>query len=132
MVEDEQRLPLDKVTQLQEQIDALALGMFDTIRKVPEMVNDTEALSSLSAHLLATCGSINILIDDLPGITSSEEEQLQELSRLNKINEEKGQLLLKVHAQAMAYRKECTESVSIIAKDKLSQCIPISNPTSAS
>lgn len=71
--------PLDKVTQLQDYVDQFALSMFNALRLLPDTWKSSEGTQSaaekvkeLAKTVIDTAHSIDQLVDQLPGLNTSE------------------------------------------------------------
>ena len=146
MADDATPTPLDKVTQLQELFDQLALGMFNALRLLPQdpSSKDTESMDvenpddskikELSSNVLETVKSIDQLIDTLPGLSTSERytipkltsylnllyrEQYQELGRLQQCSDTEAEKLQSSTETVKRWIDAARASLRVVADDKL-------------
>ena len=122
--------PLDKVTQLQQSIDELTLSMFNALRLLPNdhdkktqepNIDDEQKkqIFDMAQTVITTSKNINLLINDLPGLNSSENDQIKELLAAEK---DADIMIKKLSAAEMEAERWCDlarKSLRTIAADKL-------------
>ncbi|KAJ0393665.1 hypothetical protein P43SY_003684 [Pythium insidiosum] len=100
-------MTMDKVSLLQESVDRFALSMFNALRLLPATLGDDKtraesvnAVKALAKDVIAAAKETDALIDELPGLDKTEEEQLEEMRRLQIQSEEEAQTLRHVAEEA--------------------------------
>ncbi|KAJ0397960.1 hypothetical protein ATCC90586_002023 [Pythium insidiosum] len=103
-------MTMDKVSLLQESVDRFALSMFNALRLLPATLGDDKtraesvnAVKALAKDVIAAAKETDALIDELPGLDKTEEEQLEEMRRLQIQSEEEAQTLRHISMADLGY-----------------------------
>ncbi|GLE00939.1 hypothetical protein PINS_up009736 [Pythium insidiosum] len=119
-------MTLDKVSLLQESVDRLALSMFNALRLLPATLGDdksraenVDAVKALAKDVIAAAKETDALIDELPGLDKTEEEQLEEMRRLQIQSEEEAQTLRHAAEEAERWMERARDSLRVISEARL-------------
>ncbi|OQS07941.1 oligomeric Golgi complex subunit 5 [Thraustotheca clavata] len=113
---------MDKVSELQQCVDQMALDMFNALRLLPPMngLNEEETkehverIKGLAKDLLLTAKLTNEAIDALPGLEKTEEDQLEEMAKLQLASDEEARLLCEAEAEALRWNQCAQDSIRVI------------------
>lgn len=128
-VKDSPASSLDRVTQLQDHVDQLALGLFNALRLLPSSPSEEEEkaeddgrmeqIKQLGSTVIQSMKSIEEMIHQLPGLDTTESDQIQELSQLEQLNKEAGLQFIESTKRAREWKVRAQASLKQIANDKL-------------
>ncbi|CAK4072010.1 unnamed protein product [Aphanomyces euteiches] len=121
---------MDKVTELQECVDKMALDMFNALRLLPplskkdeknadEVAEQIERIKGLARDLLLSAERTNEVIDMLPGLGKTEADQLEEMRLLQIASDEEARNLLEAEAEALQWSQRAQESLKVICETRL-------------
>ncbi|CAK4676283.1 hypothetical protein LEN26_018998 [Aphanomyces euteiches] len=121
---------MDKVTELQECVDKMALDMFNALRLLPplnkkdeknadEVAEQIERIKGLARDLLLSAKRTNEVIDMLPGLGKTEADQLEEMRLLQIASDEEARNLLEAEAEALQWSQRAQESLKVICETRL-------------
>ncbi|KAL0487542.1 MnmG [Acrasis kona] len=140
--------PTDNITKLQEQLSVLTSIMVDSaalhlqappqpmfqnslVKKSAEelqiesnkMVEVKEHATQLGRQIFKACLDFERMLDDIPGVNSTEEEQIAQLVQLNIENEKEAQRLLK----SVSLGEDLLKSVSDALQDQFFDVVQARN-----
>lgn len=133
---------MDKITQLQEQLGKISSLYFHSIRSIHERTPclDKEDLENINSSenekvmeykklreelldfkkdILKASQEFDQMLDELPGINITKDQQFEEIVKLNTENEKKGKELLKSMEKCEDLSQKVSNVLTFIAKDKL-------------
>ncbi|KAG9416877.1 hypothetical protein AC1031_001268 [Aphanomyces cochlioides] len=121
---------MDKVTELQECVDKMALDMFNALRLLPplskkdeknadEVAEQIERIKGLARDLLLSAKRTNEVIDMLQGLGKTEADQLEEMRLLQIASDEEARNLLEAEAEALQWSQRAQESLKVICETRL-------------
>ncbi|EQC35820.1 hypothetical protein SDRG_06574 [Saprolegnia diclina VS20] len=119
---------MDKVSELQQCVDQMALDMFNALRLLPSIAKDAspeevkeqrERVKGLARDLLLTAKKTNDVIDSLPGLDKTEDEQLDEMAKLQLASDEEARNLFEAEEEALLWNQRAQESLRVICDTRL-------------
>ncbi|KAF0711830.1 Aste57867_5088 [Aphanomyces stellatus] len=121
---------MDKVTELQQCVDQMALDMFNALRLLPslsakdeknadEVAEQMDRIKGLAKDLLLSAKATQDVIETLPGLEKSEADQLEEMRQLQLASDEEARNLLEAEAEALQWSKRAQESLRVICETRL-------------
>jgi len=130
---------MDKITQVQLLVDKLSTHFFNSVGTIQRDAAPTslgystqlpppepapagvvkEQMQMFAREIVSHCKQIEELIDSLPGIEDTEEEQLRKLAELQSENEMLGKQILDKIEEAEQLNSKVGEALHQIAIDKI-------------
>ncbi|OQR98583.1 hypothetical protein ACHHYP_08300 [Achlya hypogyna] len=115
---------MDRVSELQQCVDQMALDMFNALRLLPSMEpadskENIERVKGLARDLLLTAKRTNEVIDSLPGLDKTEEEQFDEMAKLQIASDEEARNLYEAEEEALLWNQRAQESLRVICETRL-------------
>jgi mediator of RNA polymerase II transcription subunit 21 len=115
---------MDRLTQLQDAIDEMArmfansVEFLNKVQVGQDQVKLKESQQELVQDIVKKAKQIELLIDNLPGIRNTEQEQLDMIKELNKEMHEANIEYLKAVEDAESLRKQIIETIGILCRDQ--------------
>ncbi|GBC02206.1 hypothetical protein RclHR1_00450041 [Rhizophagus clarus] len=115
---------MDRLTQLQDAIDEMArmfansVEFLNRVQVGQDQVKLKESQQEIVQDVVKKAKQIEILIDNLPGLRNTEQEQFDMIKELNKEMHEANLEYLKAVEDAESLRKQIVETIGILCRDQ--------------
>jgi hypothetical protein len=118
----------DRLTELQMKLEILSQMFYTCLGVIqrdaaapPEKERFEEQIRDMSVQIVSTVKGINVLIESLPGIDSTEEQQMETLSQLELQSNQAADELKKKVQEAEMWLKTVQDTLNMITSDKLNE-----------
>ncbi|CAB4384768.1 hypothetical protein RhiirA5_355348 [Rhizophagus irregularis] len=115
---------MDRLTQLQDAIDEMArmfansVEFLNRVQVGQDQVKLKENQQEIVQDVVKKAKQIEILIDNLPGLRNTEQEQFDMIKELNKEMQEANLEYIKAVEDAESLRKQIVETIEILCRDQ--------------
>ncbi|RGB42275.1 hypothetical protein C1646_683669 [Rhizophagus diaphanus] len=115
---------MDRLTQLQDAIDEMArmfansVEFLNRVQVGQDQAKLKENQQEIVQDVVKKAKQIEILIDNLPGLRNTEQEQFDMIKELNKEMQEANLEYIKAVEDAESLRKQIVETIEILCRDQ--------------
>ncbi|GBC37669.1 uncharacterized protein OCT59_005673 [Rhizophagus irregularis] len=115
---------MDRLTQLQDAIDEMArmfansVEFLNRVQVGQDQIKLKENQQEIVQDVVKKAKQIEILIDNLPGLRNTEQEQFDMIKELNKEMQEANLEYIKAVEDAESLRKQIVETIEILCRDQ--------------
>ncbi|CAI2167427.1 18017_t:CDS:2 [Funneliformis geosporum] len=119
-LEEATSINMDRLTQLQDGIDEVRVEYLNRaqVHVDQDQVKFRESQRELVQDIVKKSKQIELLIENLPGMQNSEQEQIDMIKELNKEMHEANLEYLKAVEDAESLKKQIMETIGILCRDQ--------------